>query len=112
MSATKQAIAGTADDRRRRLTDADRADIHDLHKRGWSAAKIARAMCVSSVAVGYVLNPARLQRAKDRLAERGGHYALYGKALRGYMKAWRAEAKQRRVTLADGGNVDKVTETR
>lgn len=108
----KPTIAGTPHDRRRKLTDADRAEIRELAGRGWGTVKLSRAFNVSPTAIGDVLDPTRKARAKARLAERGGHYALYGSQpkWRAYGKRWRKANRKRVVELAACGNVDKREE--
>lgn len=106
----KPTIAGTPHDRRRKLTDADRAKVRELHAEGWTVGRLARAYQVSSTAIGHVLHPERVEAGKRRLAERGGHYKLYGVALKGYMRRWRKRNKKRVAGLAACGNVDKAQE--
>lgn len=62
-------VAGTPYDRRRKLTDAARADIADRLKRGQTAASLAREYGVTPRTVGIVAHPERVQAWGNRKAD-------------------------------------------
>lgn len=62
---------GTANDKRRRITDEDRQEIRRLHGRGEPIREIARIMegVCSRRSIQFILFPERLERVKARAIE-------------------------------------------
>lgn len=68
-------IAGTKYDKRRKLTDAQKAEIAELI--GLSSREIARMYGVSRRTVQFIQHPERLERNKQCRANRGGWLYYY-----------------------------------
>lgn len=67
----QSARIGTANDKRRHITDEDKAYIKQLHKQGEPVREIARIMeaICSRRAIQFILYPERLARVKARAIE-------------------------------------------
>lgn len=74
-------------DRRRRLTDKDKADICELYAKGeHSLMSLARMYHVSKSLIGITVNPERAQRVKERMRIHWRDYAYkYGMEYRARM---------------------------
>lgn len=59
-----------ADDRRRKLTDAQRVEIHLEHAKGASQRALALSFGVSRRLISFILDPAKEAAAKAAYAER------------------------------------------
>jgi len=95
-------------DRRRKLDDDDKASIRDLRSvKGWSLGRIAKLYSVSVQAVRMVLDPTIYARNQARFRERGGHYALYGRAFNQRYHALKRRERAELAARAARDNEDK-----
>lgn len=105
MLADKTRVAGTRFDKRRRLTEEDKADIRSDYERGEGIRAIARCYGVSRRLIQFVLFPERLEQNLLCRAKRGGSRAYYDKDKQcEYMRKCRAHKKD----LLERGLVEVV----
>lgn len=70
-------LQGTMLDRRRRLSDLDKAEIKDWHKNGSSIHEISRVTGVSRRLIQFILFPERHAKNLSDRAESGGSKQYY-----------------------------------
>ena len=71
MGKERTRIAGTEYDRRKKLTDEQKAEIYMLREvDGLSTYRLAEMFGVSRRTIDFVLNPDRLERVKAQTSER------------------------------------------
>jgi len=75
----EKARVGKANDKRRKLTDRDKAVIRDLHGDGQSIHSLSREYQVSRRTIQFVVYPERLDRNKELREKRGGTKVYYDK---------------------------------
>jgi len=72
-------LQGTSFDKRRKLTDGDKAEIKEWYRDGTSIRTIAKAKGVSRRLIQFVLFPERHAQNLIARAERGGSMRYYTK---------------------------------